>query len=186
MRLAMPGYLSTSSPMRKKVALTFFAFSTSRILGVHVGSGPSSKVIATFFCEVPPYMSTSYGEGMVLKTSSLTRLVFGSTVIVRSPEAGREAILRVNGFSKHQIAGMIFGESALVSIFGAFAGLLVGTCFLYTLKSIPALHGYIDTTIEPLILLIVILLALLTGVAGAFYPAIYAMRIRAVEALRFE
>src|ERR1039458_3568981 len=64
MRLAMPGYFSTSSPMRKKVALTFFSFSTSRILGVQVGSGPSSKVMATFFCEVPPYMSTSYGDAM--------------------------------------------------------------------------------------------------------------------------
>jgi len=27
---------------------------------------------------------------------------------------------------------------------------------------------------------------LFTGLAGALYPAIYAMRIRAVEALRFE
>jgi putative ABC transport system permease protein len=34
--------------------------------------------------------------------------------------------------------------------------------------------------------LIVILLAFLTGVAGALYPAVYAMRVRAVEALRFE
>ena len=41
-------------------------------------------------------MSTSYGEGMVLKTSSLTRLVLGSTVIVRSPEAGREAMRRIS------------------------------------------------------------------------------------------
>jgi putative ABC transport system permease protein len=51
---------------------------------------------------------------------------------------------------------------------------------------VPALHGYIDVTVEPLILLIVIVLALLTGIAGALYPATYAMRIRAVEALRFE
>jgi len=36
------------------------------------------------------------------------------------------------------------------------------------------------------LMLIVIVLALLTGVAGALYPAVYAMRIRAVEALRFE
>ncbi len=36
------------------------------------------------------------------------------------------------------------------------------------------------------IMLIVIVLALLTGIAGALYPAAYAMRIRAVEALRFE
>jgi putative ABC transport system permease protein len=41
-------------------------------------------------------------------------------------------------------------------------------------------------TIQPLVLLIVVVLALLTGIAGALYPAVYAMRIRAVEALRFE
>jgi putative ABC transport system permease protein len=96
------------------------------------------------------------------------------------------AILRVSGFSNTQIAGMIFGESALVSVAGAFVGLTIGTCFLYILKQIPALHGYVDVTIEPAVVLIVIVLALLTGVAGALYPAIYAMRIRAVEALRFE
>jgi putative ABC transport system permease protein len=96
------------------------------------------------------------------------------------------AILRVSGFSNLQIAAMIFGESALVSVLGALVGLLIGTGFLFTLKLIPALHGYVDVTIQPLVVLIVIVLALLTGVAGALYPASYAMRIRAVEALRFE
>jgi putative ABC transport system permease protein len=96
------------------------------------------------------------------------------------------AILRVNGFSNSQIATMIFGESAMVSVLGAVAGLLIGICFLFCLKFIPALHGYVDVTIQPLVVLTVIVLALLTGVAGALYPAIYAMRIRAVEALRFE
>jgi putative ABC transport system permease protein len=96
------------------------------------------------------------------------------------------AILRVNGFSNTQIAAMIFGESAVVSVLGAFAGLLIGTCFLFLLKLVPALHGYIDVAIQPVVLLIVVVLALLTGIAGALYPAVYAMRIRAVEALRFE
>jgi putative ABC transport system permease protein len=96
------------------------------------------------------------------------------------------AILRVNGFSHTQIGGVIFGESAAVSISGAMAGLLVGTGFLYALKLIPALDGYVDTSLHPLLMLVVLLLAFLTGVAGALYPAIYAMRIRAVEALRFE
>lgn len=96
------------------------------------------------------------------------------------------AILRANGFSRAQIGSIVFGESAVVSASGALAGLLVGACFLYALKFIPALHGYIDATVRPPIAITVLLLALLTGVAGAFYPAIYAMRIRAVEALRFE
>jgi len=96
------------------------------------------------------------------------------------------AILRVNGFSNVQIAGVIFGESALVAAVGAFAGLALGVGALFALKRIPALDGYVDASVHPAILGIVLLLALLTGVAGALYPAFYAMRVRAVEALRFE
>ena len=69
---------------------------------------------------------------------------------------------------------------------GAITGLLVGSCFLFALKEIPALDGYVDPSIHPFLMLVVLALALLTGVAGALYPAFYAMRVRAVEALRFE
>jgi putative ABC transport system permease protein len=96
------------------------------------------------------------------------------------------AILRVNGFSRLQIAIMILGESAVVSLAGAVLGLVTGCCLLYALKLVPALHGYVDVTLQPVVMLIVIVLALITGIAGALYPAAYAMRIRAVEALRFE
>jgi putative ABC transport system permease protein len=96
------------------------------------------------------------------------------------------AILRVNGFSNRQIAATVFGESAIISGTGALAGLVLGSAALYALKQFPALHGYVDVTLHALLMLIVVSLALLTGVAGALYPAIYAMRIRAVEALRFE
>jgi putative ABC transport system permease protein len=54
------------------------------------------------------------------------------------------------------------------------------------LKHVPALDGYVDASIQPIVMLIVVVLALFTGVAGSLYPATYAMRIRAVEALRFE
>jgi putative ABC transport system permease protein len=81
---------------------------------------------------------------------------------------------------------VIFGESAVVSVLGAVAGLMVGIASLYMLKMIPALDGYVDPRVHPLLLLVVLLLALLTGLAGALYPAFYAMRVRAVEALRFE
>ena len=45
---------------------------------------------------------------------------------------------------------------------------------------------FIGVAVRLVIAAIVILLALATGVAGALYPAAYSMRIRAVEALRFE
>lgn len=96
------------------------------------------------------------------------------------------AILRVNGFSSGQVAQMIFGESGVVSFSGAILGLILGVGAIYALKLIPALHGYVDASLQPLVVLAVVLLAMLTGVAGALYPALYAMRVRAVEALRFE
>jgi putative ABC transport system permease protein len=69
---------------------------------------------------------------------------------------------------------------------GALFGLLAGTCCLFILKQVPALHGYVDVSVHPVVMIVVMLLALGTGIAGALYPAAYAMRIRAVEALRFE
>jgi putative ABC transport system permease protein len=138
----------------------------------------------------------SYSQFKILKATAwavggcgllLGGLGVANTMIMSVFTRIREiAILRVNGFSNLQIATMIFGESAVVSVFGALVGLSIGTCFLFMLKLVPALHGYIDVTIQPVVMLIVIVLALLTGIAGALYPAIYAMRIRAVEALRFE
>ncbi len=96
------------------------------------------------------------------------------------------AILRVNGFSNLQIAATIIGESAVVSVLGGVTGAILGAVTLLGLKHIPALDGYVDGSLRPLLMLGVVLLALLTGLAGALYPTAYAMRIRAVEALRFE
>jgi putative ABC transport system permease protein len=61
------------------------------------------------------------------------------------------AILRVCGFSHRRLPPMIFGESAAVSLAGAVLGLLTGSCLLYALKLVPALHGYIDATLQPVV-----------------------------------
>jgi putative ABC transport system permease protein len=140
--------------------------------------------------------SRSYSQFKILKATAwavggcgllLGGLGVANTMIMSVFTRIREiAILRVNGFSKPQIAGMIFGESSCVAAFGAIVGLTVGFLTLFTLKHVPALDGYIDASLQPLLILAVVVLALITGIAGALYPAAYAMRIRAVEALRFE
>lgn len=140
--------------------------------------------------------SRTYSQFRILKATAwavgicglaLGGLGVANTMIMSVFTRIREiAILRVNGFSGTQIAATIFGEAALVSFVGGLLGLAIGMAALIALKLIPALDGYIDVTVHPLILLIVVSLAVLTGVAGALYPAIYAMRVRAAEALRFE
>jgi len=138
----------------------------------------------------------SYSQFKILKATAwavggcgllLGGLGVANTMIMSVFTRIREiAILRVNGFSSSQVATLIFGESVLVSILGAVFGIVIGTSFLFLIKLIPALHGYVDVSIEPAVLLTVVLLAIVAGVAGALYPAVYAIRIRAVEALRFE
>ncbi len=138
----------------------------------------------------------SYSQFRILKATAwavgicgllLGGLGVANTMIMSVFTRIRElAILRVNGFSNRQIAAMIFGESGIVAMIGAVAGLVIGAGVIVGLKMIPALHGYIDSHMQPWVMAAVVGLALLTGVAGALYPAVYAMRIRAVEALRFE
>jgi len=138
----------------------------------------------------------SYSQFKILKATAwavggcgllLGGLGVANTMIMSVFTRIREiAILRVNGFSRIQIAALIFGESGMVSLLGAVVGLLIGAAILFALKLVPALHGYVDVSIQPQVVLIVLALALLAGVAGALYPAAYAVRISAVEALRFE
>jgi putative ABC transport system permease protein len=140
--------------------------------------------------------SHSYSQFKILKATAwavggcgliLGGLGIANTMIMSVFTRIREiAILRVNGFSNAQIAGMIFGESSCVAAFGAVVGLTLGILALFTLKHVPELDGYVDASMKPLLMLVVVVLALITGVAGALYPAAYAMRIRPVEALRFE
>jgi len=140
--------------------------------------------------------SRSYSQFKILKATAwavgccgliLGGLGVANTMIMSVFTRIREiAVLRVNGFSSSQIAGIILGESALVSIIGAAAGLIFGRAVIVALKSLPMLHGYVDAHVQPMVVLTVATLACVTGIAGALYPAFYAIRIRPVEALRFE
>ena len=96
----------------------------------------------------------SYSQFKILKATAwavggcgllLGGLGVANTMIMSVFTRIREiAILRVNGFSNAQIAGMIFGESALSRLSGALLGLTIGTAALFALKLVPALHGYVD------------------------------------------
>ncbi len=140
--------------------------------------------------------SQSYSQFKILKTTGwvvggcaflLGGLSVANTMIMSVYGRIREiAILRVCGFSRGQIAKLIFGESVMVSLIGVLLGILLSKGAMVLLKSLPFLQGYVDTTIQPMMVLIVVILAMMTGIIGALYPAFYAMKIKAAEALRFE
>ena len=140
--------------------------------------------------------SRSYSQFRILKTTAwavgscaflLGGLSVANTMIMSVFTRIREiAVLRACGFSKTQVALLIFGESGLVSVAGVFLGIALSQVGLITLQSLPLLQGYLDPHLEPSVLLRVALLACLTGIAGAIYPASFGSRIQAAEALRFE
>ncbi len=140
--------------------------------------------------------SRTYSQFRILKTTAwvvgacsflLGGLSVANTMILSVFGRIREiAILRVCGFSRKQVAILIFGESILVSFSGVAIGVLLSKIIMVILKNLPSLQGYIDTNIEWHVILIVVILSLLTGIAGAFYPALYAMKVKPVTALRYE
>lgn len=96
------------------------------------------------------------------------------------------AIARVCGFSRGQVARMIFGESLLVSALGTVAGWALSWGGLHVLRAIPQLQGYIEPRVGWQEVAAATGLAMFTALIGAMYPAWYAARLKPAEALRFE
>lgn len=140
--------------------------------------------------------SRGYSQFKILKTTAwavggaaflLGGLSVANTMIMSVFTRIREiAILRVCGFSKTQVSGLILCESVLVAAAGVALGIGLSHGAMLALKSLPLLQGYVDPRLETAVLAQVALLACVTGLAGALYPAWYGARIQAAQALRFE
>lgn len=96
------------------------------------------------------------------------------------------AILRVCGFSKMQVAALVFGEATVVAGIGLAVGFSVGLLGLRAMNAAPQFQGYVQAVVRPDILAAIAGIAFATALGGALYPAWYASKVQPADALRFE
>lgn len=96
------------------------------------------------------------------------------------------AVLRVCGFSKGQVAGLILGEAAAIAVAGVGLGFVLGYATLFALQRAPQFNGYIQAVVKPGMLVGIVATALVTAIVGALWPARFASKIQPAEALRYE
>jgi putative ABC transport system permease protein len=109
-----------------------------------------------------------------------------NTLMMSISERVREiGTLRAVGWSRRRVLATIVSEGLVLSLAGGLLGLgggVAGTEVL--LQWMPS--GLLVATYEPLTFAIAFSLALVVGVAGAFYPALRASSLKPAEALRYE
>ncbi len=106
-------------------------------------------------------------------------LTMFTTVTERTRQIG---ILKSLGMSNFSIAWVVVQEALLISFGGILAGVLMTIILRWALTRLTTLN----VQIELHIVLLVALVGVLSGIAGALYPALRAARLDAVEALNYD
>ena len=110
-------------------------------------------------------------------------LVTGNTMAIAVRERiGELAVLKALGFSNQFVLLLVMMESLIVALIGGGLGLLLAK--LFSLRGDPTGGILPYFYLPPLAIVSGVGTALLVGVAGGILPAISAMRLRVVDAIR--
>ncbi len=110
-------------------------------------------------------------------------LVTGNTMAIAVRErSGELAVLKTVGFSDRRVLGLILAEAVLIAGQGGFIGLALAKLVIPRLSRALPMLGVLY--VSPLTFAAGFVLAIAVGAAAGLLPAIGAMRLRVVDALR--
>ena len=128
----------------------------------------------------------AFAWGLSLIASAIAALGILNSMMTSVSERTREiGILRAVGWPPGMVLGMIVKEGVLVSLIGAICGVALGVGATELLVRAADI-GVVRTSYPPRLWLEVLGLALTVGLVGSLPPAIKAVGIPPVEALRHE
>jgi putative ABC transport system permease protein len=110
-----------------------------------------------------------------------------NTMIMSVFERTREiGILRALGWRSSRIMRMIVGESLLLCLAAAVVGIVLGILATRALMLVPAIETFLEPQYTVGLFLKAFAVGVGVGIAGALYPAVRAVRLSPMEALRHE
>lgn len=126
-----------------------------------------------------------------LAVSLLAILIGGigvmNTMVMSVFERTREiGILRAVGWRGSRIVRMIVGEALLLCIVATALGIGLGLAATRALVLVPSIGTLLEPQYAPTLFLRALLIAVVVALAGALYPALRAVRLSPMEALRHE
>ena len=141
------------------------------------------------FADQLPDMQKS--KSMTTSISILAILLGGvgvlNTMLMVVMERTREiGVLRAMGWRRRRVLGLILQESGYLGIGGGIMGIIVALGMGGLMSTIPGLLGAFGLVWTWDSLLRTIVIALVLGLLGGFYPALRATRLQPTEALRYE
>jgi putative ABC transport system permease protein len=110
-----------------------------------------------------------------------------NTMVMSVMERTREfGILRAVGWRGRRVLQMVLGESILLCLIGALVGSILAVIFTRLILIFPVVRSFLALEYTPDVFIRGLVVGVAVALLGALYPAIRAVRLSPIQAIRYE